>query len=108
MPFMQRLTMGGVALHAGKLPGYPASHGCVRLPREFSRLLFDVTARGSTVIIANESLSAALNNYQDVIGLAQAKESAPAELPVASLPASDSSTDKSLVELAKQEHASVP
>jgi hypothetical protein len=38
MPYMQRLTMGGVALHAGTLPGYPASHGCIRLPYEFARL----------------------------------------------------------------------
>jgi hypothetical protein len=55
MPFMQRLTWDGIALHAGKLPGYPASHGCVRLPYEFSRLLFDVTNFGMTVIVANET-----------------------------------------------------
>jgi L,D-transpeptidase catalytic domain len=55
MPFMQRLTWDGVALHAGKLPGYPASHGCVRLPYEFSRLLFDITTFGMTVIVANET-----------------------------------------------------
>jgi hypothetical protein len=52
MPFMQRLTWSGVALHAGRLPGYPASHGCVRLPLEFARLLFDVSALGMTVIVA--------------------------------------------------------
>ena len=46
MPNMQRLTWGGIALHAGALPGYPASHGCVRLPMEFSRLLFGVTSLG--------------------------------------------------------------
>jgi lipoprotein-anchoring transpeptidase ErfK/SrfK len=51
MPNMQRLTMGGIALHAGQLPGYAASHGCVRLPMEFSRLLFGVTARGDRVHI---------------------------------------------------------
>ncbi len=51
MPFMQRLTWDGIALHAGALPGYPASHGCVRLPLEFSRLLFGVTSHGSTVHI---------------------------------------------------------
>ncbi len=37
MPYMQRLTWGGIALHAGGLPGYPASHGCIRLPSEFAR-----------------------------------------------------------------------
>src|SRR5690606_5643280 len=40
MPFQQRLTWKGVALHAGNLPGYPASHGCVRMPMDFSKLLF--------------------------------------------------------------------
>ncbi len=55
MPFMQRLTWDGVALHAGKLPGYPASHGCVRLPEDFARKLFDVTDFGITVIVANDS-----------------------------------------------------
>lgn len=51
MPYMQRLTWGGVALHAGNLPGYPASHGCIRLPLEFARLLYQVTHRGMTVIV---------------------------------------------------------
>ncbi len=53
MPNMQRLTWGGIALHAGNLPGYPASHGCVRLPKEFSALLFEVTSLGMTVIITS-------------------------------------------------------
>ena len=60
MPFMQRLTWDGVALHAGKLPGYPASHGCVRLPYEFARVLFDTTDFGMTVVVADET-SAILN-----------------------------------------------
>lgn len=55
MPFMQRLTWGGVALHAGRLPGYPASHGCVRLPYAFSEKLFGLTGRGMTVVIASET-----------------------------------------------------
>jgi hypothetical protein len=54
MPYMERVTWGGIALHAGDLPGYPDSHGCVRLPLEFSKLLFGVTMKGATVIIANE------------------------------------------------------
>jgi hypothetical protein len=52
MPFQQRLTWKGVALHAGNLPGFPASHGCVRLPLEFSQLLFRTTTLGGTVVIA--------------------------------------------------------
>ncbi len=55
MPFMQRLTWDGIALHAGKLPGYPASHGCVRLPYAFSELLFGATTTGVTVVIANDT-----------------------------------------------------
>ncbi|MEW9838120.1 L,D-transpeptidase family protein, partial [Mesorhizobium marinum] len=54
MPNMNRLTWSGVALHAGNLPGYPASHGCVRLPLAFSELLFGVTKVGMTVVIADE------------------------------------------------------
>jgi hypothetical protein len=51
MPYMQRLTWGGVALHGGHLPGYPASHGCIRLPQSFARLLYGVTRLGMTVIV---------------------------------------------------------
>src|SRR3954449_11856794 len=53
MPNMQRLTWKGIALHAGNLPGYPASHGCVRLPLQFSKLLFGQTALGMTVVITS-------------------------------------------------------
>jgi hypothetical protein len=52
MPYQQRLTWKGVALHAGNLPGNPASHGCVRLPMEFAKKLFTVTPMGGTVVIA--------------------------------------------------------
>ena len=55
MPFMQRLTMGGIALHAGQIPGHPASHGCVRLPLDFARILFGVTQIGANVHIIDES-----------------------------------------------------
>lgn len=59
MPYMERLTWQGVALHAGNLPGYPASHGCVRLPLEFAKLLFGVTTLGTPVIVANSAMSTA-------------------------------------------------
>jgi hypothetical protein len=51
MPFMQRLTWDGIALHAGQLPGYPASHGCIRLPKEFARQLYELTSMGGSVSI---------------------------------------------------------
>jgi len=57
MPFMQRLTWTGIAIHAGNLPGYPASHGCVRLPLAFAKLLFEVTKLGLTVVITNDPLA---------------------------------------------------
>ncbi|HSI14881.1 MAG TPA: L,D-transpeptidase [Chthoniobacter sp.] len=53
MPYMERLTWGGVAMHAGNLPGYPASHGCVRLPLDFAQKLYTVTSNGSTVIVTD-------------------------------------------------------
>jgi hypothetical protein len=54
MPHMERLTWGGIALHAGKLPGYPASHGCVRLPPAFAAKLYEITQVGTPVIIAGD------------------------------------------------------
>jgi hypothetical protein len=57
MPFMQRLTWSGIAIHAGKLPGYPASHGCVRLPAGFAKLLFGITSLGLTVVITDDPLA---------------------------------------------------
>ena len=52
MPHMQRITWSGIALHGGQLPGYPASHGCVRMPFDFAERLFDVTRLGLRVIVA--------------------------------------------------------
>ena len=54
MPYLQRLTWRGIALHAGQLPGYPASHGCIRLPDGFARLLYGVTKLGRTVVITEK------------------------------------------------------
>ena len=54
MPYMQRLTWQGIALHGGQLPGYPASHGCIRLPKAFAKLLSSITTRGTTVIVMGE------------------------------------------------------
>jgi len=53
MPNMQRLTWTGIAMHSGQLPGYAASHGCVRLPFDFSQLLFAQTSSGGTVVIGD-------------------------------------------------------
>jgi lipoprotein-anchoring transpeptidase ErfK/SrfK len=50
---MQRLTWTGIAMHSGNLPGYPASHGCIRLPFDFSQLLFSETSKGGTVVVGD-------------------------------------------------------
>src|SRR5687767_7392921 len=59
MPFMQRLTWGGVALHAGQIPGHPASHGCIRLPLAFARHLFGATEMGGAVHVTDLAPTAA-------------------------------------------------
>ena len=56
MPYMQRITWSGIALHAGELPGYPASHGCIRLTNAFAVRLWHLTKRGTRVIIAPEDV----------------------------------------------------
>jgi lipoprotein-anchoring transpeptidase ErfK/SrfK len=59
MPYMQRITWSGVALHQGVLPGYPASHGCIRLPQSFAAYLWGVTriGTGARVIIARDEIA---------------------------------------------------
>jgi hypothetical protein len=65
MPFMQRLTWDGVALHAGRIPGHPASHGCIRLPLAFAQKLYGVTYHGGTVVVVDSASS----NTLDLAGL---------------------------------------
>jgi L,D-transpeptidase catalytic domain len=57
MPFMQRLTWSGIALHAGQLPGHPASHGCVRMPSSFAERLYEVTRLGMRVIVMRDDVA---------------------------------------------------
>jgi lipoprotein-anchoring transpeptidase ErfK/SrfK len=59
MPYMQRITWGGVALHAGYVPGYPASHGCIRLPRSFAKKLYKITNFSSTVVVTDKRIASA-------------------------------------------------
>jgi hypothetical protein len=58
MPFMQRLTWDGIAIHAGVLPGYPASHGCIRVPTAFARRLFAETRLGIRVAVTDSDTGA--------------------------------------------------
>lgn len=55
MPYMQRLTWDGIAIHGGHLPGYPASHGCIRLPHPFAKALFGVTQMNQEVVVLKDT-----------------------------------------------------
>jgi len=77
MPYMERVTWGGIALHAGDLPGYPDSHGCIRLPLEFSKLLFGVTMKGATVIIADSHSAPAETVHPGLFFTQSGEESEP-------------------------------
>ncbi|MEH3038949.1 MAG: L,D-transpeptidase family protein [Sphingomonas paucimobilis] len=82
MPFMQRLTWDGVALHAGNLPGFPASHGCIRIPTAFARKLFEATQLGGQVAVVNDVIAfpayrpadAAPRLSEDAIGVLAARD----------------------------------
>ncbi|WP_249225667.1 L,D-transpeptidase [Tardiphaga alba] len=67
MPYMQRITWSGIALHAGALPGYPASHGCIRMPMAFSTKLWSWTRMGARVIITPGEISPAEFSHPQLI-----------------------------------------
>lgn len=79
MPYQQRLTWDGVALHAGGLPGYPESHGCVHLPMAFARKLFATTNMGGTVIVSGTAGQVETAREASVLAFARgaAEEHAP-------------------------------
>lgn len=63
MPYMERITWSGIALHAGVVPGYRASHGCIRLPHSFARTLYGLTKIGNRVVVtADDAEPIAFNN----------------------------------------------
>ena len=66
MPFMQRITWTGIALHAGVLPGQPASHGCVRMPHAFAQRLFGLTDIGLRVIVVRDDIPPAPIEHPDL------------------------------------------
>lgn len=68
MPFMQRLTWTGIALHAGHVPGRPASHGCVRMPREFAERLYRITAHMTTAVVITDE---ALENEAEALAISR-------------------------------------
>jgi hypothetical protein len=81
MPYMQRLTQGGVALHAGHVPGYPASHGCIRLPLAMAKKLYKLTNFSTTAVTVTrlrpEDADAAFSLLKPIT-VAQKRRPAPA------------------------------
>ena len=82
MPFMQRITWTGIAMHGGVLPGHPASHGCVRLPVDFARRLFDLTDVGMRVIIVPHDIALAEFDHPHLLVSKTARVEPPPARPV--------------------------
>lgn len=81
MPYMQRLTWRGIAIHGGHLPGYPASHGCIRVPHAFARELYALTqASRTTVLITNQPLAS--GDQARTLAFAMARPGVPLAQPV--------------------------
>jgi len=84
MPFMQRITWSGIALHAGVLPGHPASHGCIRMPYAFAEHLFELTKIGLRVIIVPSDVAPAPFAHPALFKPKPIEEAGPAQPPPAS------------------------
>lgn len=80
MPFMQRLTWDGIALHGGSIPGHPASHGCVRLPKAFAEKIFATTKRGDTVVVSDARTHPASIAYPALLAPLGANKDDPQEV----------------------------
>jgi len=83
MPYMQRITWSGVALHAGVLPGYPASHGCIRLPEKFAVRLWGMTKVGARVVVARNDVVPYDIDHPRLAGLFKTPEKTPESVPQA-------------------------
>ena len=86
MPYMQRITWSGIALHAGKLPGYPASHGCIRLPEHFATRLWALSKVGARVIVARDEVAPVAIAHPH-LPVPKKPENKPADALVAAAPA---------------------
>jgi L,D-transpeptidase catalytic domain len=96
MPFMQRITWSGVALHEGVVPGHPASHGCIRMPGAFARQMWATTKLGLRVIIARTDVVPAEIENPHLFVPKQVQPEAPSEMPVADKPARRAGADRSI------------
>jgi L,D-transpeptidase catalytic domain len=76
MPYMQRITWSGVAMHAGVVPGHPASHGCIRLPERFAVRLWGMTKVGARVVITRGEAAPYEITHPRLAGLVKSSEAA--------------------------------
>jgi hypothetical protein len=106
MPYMQRLTWRGVSIHAGKLPGYPASHGCIRLPAAFAKLLFATTRLGMTVVITDHAVTPRIAPTPEVV-LRSAPSSKASNAPVEWFPERSADGPVSIIVSAADKRATV-
>jgi hypothetical protein len=84
MPFMQRITWSGVAMHAGVLPGYPASHGCIRMPMAFAVKMWNWTRMGARVVVTPGELTPSLFSHPLLAALKMAPQPVAPDEPVVS------------------------
>jgi hypothetical protein len=84
MPFMQRITWSGVAMHAGVLPGYPASHGCIRMPMAFAMKMWNWTKMGARVVVTPGEMTP--SSFSHPLLVAQKVAPQPADQPQADTP----------------------
>jgi hypothetical protein len=105
MPFMQRITWSGVAMHQGVVPNHPASHGCIRLPPDFARRLWGITKVGARVIIAQDDVALAeITNKRLFTALPQATAQAePAKVRLATTSVTDAPLKGSIDASARDE-----
>lgn len=96
MPFMQRITWSGVALHEGVVPGHPASHGCIRMPGAFARQMWATTKLGLRVIIAHTDVVPAEIESPHLFVPKQVQPETPPEMPVADKPARRAGADRTI------------
>jgi L,D-transpeptidase-like protein len=94
MPYMQRITWSGVALHAGVVPGYPASHGCIRLPERFAVRLWGMTRVGARVVVTRNDAAPYAINHPLLAELVRTTEPAP-EAGTLNTPNSAANTNRS-------------
>ncbi|MGB3446573.1 MAG: L,D-transpeptidase [Xanthobacteraceae bacterium] len=109
MPYMQRLTWSGIAMHAGALPGYPASHGCIRMPNHFATQIWNWTRMGARVVVTSGEVSPVAFSHPLLITQKPAPQVAPpadATVPSAdAAPASPASLINAAIDSAKSTDA---